>query len=71
MNRTMLIGILIVLVILAVGIWVWRLRSVQYPKEYTGEQPLGPGAPMKMEQPMGVGSQGGAPGQPKAGAQPF
>lgn len=62
MERKTLIGILVVLVIIAVGIWILRLRSAQYPKEYTGEQPLGPGAPMKMDRPMGIGGQGVGPG---------
>ena len=59
MDRKSLIILLIVLVVIAVGLWAWRLRTTQYPKEYTGEQPAGPGAPMKMDRPMGMGGQGG------------
>ncbi len=62
MERKTLVGILLVLVIVAIGIWILRLRSTQYPKEYTGEQPSGPGAPMKMDRPMGIGGQGVSPG---------
>ena len=73
MDRKSLIILLIVLVVIAVGLWAWRLRTTQYPKEYTGEQPAGPGAPMKMDRPMGVGGQGGQqqPQQPQAPVQSF
>ncbi len=54
MDRRTLIAILIVLAIVAAGIWVWRLRATQYPKEYMGEQPAGPGAPMKQTESVGV-----------------
>jgi hypothetical protein len=59
MDRKTLIIILVVLAVIAAGLWAWRLRSTQYPKEYTGEQPAGPGAPVKMDRPMGVGQPGG------------
>ncbi len=62
MSRKTAVGILIVLVIIAVGIWILQLRSMQHPKEYTGEQPSGPGAPMKMDAPMAIGGQGASPG---------
>ncbi len=39
MDRKTLIIILVVLVVIAVGLWALRLRTTQYPKEYTGEQP--------------------------------
>jgi hypothetical protein len=72
MDRKTLIIILVVLAVIAAGLWAWRLRSTQYPKEYTGEQPAGPGAPMKMDRPMGVGGQGGQqPQQPQAPVQSF
>ncbi len=75
MNRTTLIVILVVLAIIAVGIWAWTLRPRQYPKKYEGEAPAGPNAPQVMDRPMGVerqpGGQGTAPEQPKAGVQPF
>jgi hypothetical protein len=73
MNRIKLIGILIALAVVAVLVWAWWLRASQYPKEYKGDQPSGPGAPMRMDRPMGVGGQGGspAPEQPRTGAQPF
>jgi len=58
MDRKTLVIILVVLAVIAVGVWAWRLRST-YPKEYTGEQPSGVGAPMKMDRPMGVGQPGG------------
>lgn len=67
MDRKTLITILVILAIIAVGVWVVRLRSMKYPKEYTGEQPSGPGTPMKMDRPMGVGGQGGGP---PTGTQP-
>lgn len=73
MDRKTLIIILVVLVIVAVGLWMWRLRAPQHPKEYTGEQPAGPGAPMKMDRPMGVGGQErqGQPQKPQAPVQAF
>lgn len=65
MERRTLIIVLVVLIVVAVGIWAWWLRAQKYPKEYTGEQPAGPGAPMQMEQPFGVGG-----GQTPAKQQP-
>ncbi len=65
MNRTVLIGLLLLLAIIAVGLWIWRLRATQYPKEYTGPMPTGPGAPMQMEKPMGMGGQQAAPVTPQ------
>jgi len=55
MNRTVLLIVLVVLVIIAAVVWALYLRGRQYPKEYTGPPPQGPGAPTTMEKPMGLG----------------
>ena len=55
MNRTTLLIVLIVLIVIAAGLWGLYLRGRQYPKEYTGPPPQGPGAPTVMDKPMGMG----------------
>lgn len=55
MNRTTLLIVLVVLIVVAAGIWVFYVRGRQYPKEYTGPPPQGPGAPTTMDRPMGMG----------------
>lgn len=70
MNRTVLLIVLVVLVIVAIGVWAFYLRGRQYPKEYTGPPPQGPGAPTTMDRPMGMGQPTPAPQQqPATGVQ--